>query len=129
MRRSPLLTALPAVLLCSCAGIAEPVVGGSYRVVLDSPYGGEGGALLELVGPGIIGVSAPGAVLATHLAGDTLRILYFNDPAYVATPPPVAFQLEMQAGASAPQGRVLQVTDAAGRLRDFVGSYDIRFTR
>jgi hypothetical protein len=129
MRALRLVPAIALIAAASCVDLAEPSIGGAYRVVLDSPFGGEGAALLEFVGPGIIGVAAPGAVVATHASGDTLRVLYVNDPQRPAAPPPVAFQLEMAPGMAVPAARVLQVADPAGRMRDFVDAYHVRYSR
>jgi hypothetical protein len=131
------MTAARKALLClfcaatagSCVEITELPLGGTYRAQVDSPFSSEGGALLELIGPGIQGVSAPGAVLVTRTIGDTLRIMILNNPLDISAAPPLAFELHMDDGMPVPQGRVLQVVAPNNRIRDFIAGYDVRFSR
>ena len=127
--RKALLSLLCAATAGSCVEITELPLGGTYRAQVDSPFSSEGGALLELIGPGIQGVSAPGAVLVTRTIGDTVRILILNNPLDIATAPPLAFELHMEEGVPVPQGRVLQVIAPNNRIRDFIAGYDVRFSR
>lgn len=127
--RNVLLCTLAAATAGSCVEITELPLGGTYRAQVDSPFNIEGGALLELIGPGIEGVSAPGAVLVTRVIGDTTRILIMNNPLDLATAPPLAFELQMAEGVSVPEGRVLQVIARNNQVRDFIAGYEIRFSR
>lgn len=127
--RKALLCLFAATAAGSCVEVTEVPLGGTYRAQLDSPFNTEGGALLELIGPGIQGVSAPGAVLVTRTIGDTVRILILNNPRILATAPPLAFELHMDEGAVVPESRVLQVVGPNNRIRDFIAGYDVRFSR
>jgi hypothetical protein len=124
----PLLTAL---FLASCTETTQPSLGGVYRATLQSQsMGGEGGAIIQLVGPGIQAVTAPpGLVLATHTAGDTTRVLVLAEPSRTAALPGISFHLTMADGTGVPRASVLQVVDASSRLRPFAESYDVHFSR
>lgn len=128
VRRTLLLLAA-ALGAGSCVEITELPLGGTYRASLDSPFNAEGAALIELIGPGIQGVSAPGAVLMTRTVGDTVRILIMNNPLNLATAAPLAFELRMDDGVAVPEARVLQVAAPNNRTRDFVAGYGVRFSR
>ncbi len=125
--RPALLCSLLA-LSASCVELTEVPVGGVYRVTLES-QGGEGGAVFQLVGPGIQEiVPTPGAVAAVHTAGDTLRIMLLADPRISATAP-LAFDLTMADGSPVPHASVLQVISPINRRRDFAASYRVTFSR
>jgi hypothetical protein len=112
----------------SCVELTEVPVGGVYRVTLES-QGGEGGAVFQLVGPGIQQIApTPGAVAAVHAAGDTLRVMLLADPRIAATAP-LAFDLTMADGAGVPDASVLQVIAPNNRRRDFASSYRVTFSR
>lgn len=127
--RKALLCLFAAATAGSCVEITELPLGGTYRAQVDSPFNAEGGALLELIGPGIQGVSAPGAVLVTRQIGDTMRILILNNPLDLSTAPPLAFELHMEEGVTVPASRVLQVVAPNNRIRDFIAGYDVRYSR
>lgn len=120
---------LPFLLLTtSCLDPTELPVGGVYRATLQA-QGGESGALIELVGPGIQEVSAPSSVLATHVAGDTVRVLILADPRRIAAPPPLSFNVTMAEGAGIPRASVKQVVDHTNLPRDFAETYVVNFSR
>lgn len=123
-----LLPCLLAPAAASCVDPTEVPIGGVYRATLLS-QGGEGGAVIELVGPGIQGIAAPGSVAAVHSAGDTTRVLVLADPRNIASPAPIAFDVTMAAGAGVPRATVLQVVAANNRKREFPGSYTVHFSR
>ena len=125
--RPALLCSLLA-LTASCVELTEVPVGGVYRVTLES-QGGEGGAVLQLVGPGIQQIDpTPDAVAAVHTAADTMRIMLLANPR-VASTAPLAFDLTMADGAGVPEASVLQVISPANRRRDFPTSYRVTFSR
>lgn len=125
--RPALLCSLLA-LSASCVELTEVPVGGVYRVTLEA-QGGEGGAVFQLVGPGIQQIApTPGAVAAVHTAGDTMRIMLLSDPR-VSSTAPLAFDLTMADGTGVPDASVLQVISGANRRRDFPGSYRVTFSR
>lgn len=126
-----LCLALLCPLLASAASCVEPTevpVGGVYRVTLQA-QGQEGGALFQLVGPGMQEIAAPGLVAAAHTSGDTMRVLILADPRSVASPAPISFQLTMAEGAGVPRASVLQVISATNRRRDFASAYTVTFAR
>ncbi len=131
MPRAATRAFLPSLLLLLTASCLEPTeipIGGVYRATLQA-QGGESGAIVELVGPGIQDVSAPSSVLATHTAGDTVRILILADPRNIAAPPPLSFYVTMQGGVGVPSYSVKQVIDFTNGVRNFPGSYVINFSR
>lgn len=119
---------LLTLLTTSCLEPTEVPIGGAYRASLQA-QGGESGAVIELVGPGILEVTSPSSVVATHVAGDTMRIMILADPRRIATPPPLSFNLTMEDGVPVPTARVLQVTDFNNHIRDFPETYTLNFTR
>ncbi|HXV86845.1 MAG TPA: hypothetical protein VD793_09110, partial [Gemmatimonadales bacterium] len=67
------LVALVGSLLAACLGDAvEPVR--DLRVVLESPHGAEGAAVMEVVGVGVSDVVGPAGTY-THVSGDTTRVV------------------------------------------------------
>ena len=127
-RIRPFLLLPLLVLATSCLQPTELPVGGVYRATLQA-QGGEAGALIELVGPGIQDVSAPSSVLATHVAGDTVRVLILADPRRIAAPPPLSFNVTMADGVGIPSASVKQVVDFTNLPRDFPESYVVNFSR
>ena len=125
--------ALLCPLLASAASCVEPTevpVGGDYRVTLETRGGGEAGALIQLVGPGMQEIATtPGAVAAVHTSADTMRIMLLADPRFTASPSPLSFDLTMAAGAAVPRASVLQVISGNNRRRDFASSYTVTFSR
>lgn len=120
---------LPFLLLAaSCLEPTELPIGGVYRATLQA-QGGESGAVIELVGPGIQEVSAPSSVLATHVAGDTVRILILADPRNIAAPPPLSFNVTMADGVGVPRASVKQVVDFNNLVRNFPDTYVVNFSR
>lgn len=105
-------------------------MGGVYRVTLEARGGGEGGALIQLVGPGMQEIATtPGAVAAVHTSADTMRIMLLADPRYSASPSPLSFDLTMAEGAGVPRASVLQVISVSNRRRDFASTYTVIFSR
>lgn len=129
----PFRVVLPllALALASCAETTEPRLGGVYRATLQSQsMGGEGGAIIQLVGPGIQAVSAPpGLVLASHTAGDTTRVLVLAEPSRTTALPGISFHVTMADGVGVPHASVLQVVDNASQMRPFADSYGVHFSR
>ncbi|HEX6910775.1 MAG TPA: hypothetical protein VF142_10270 [Longimicrobium sp.] len=124
----PVLLCSLLVLAASCVELTGVPVGGVYRVTLES-QGGEGGAVFQLVGPGIQQIApTTGAVAAVHTAGDTLRVMLLADPR-VASTAPLSFDLTMADGMGVPDASVLQVISPANRRRDFPASYRVTFSR
>lgn len=127
-----LCRALLCSLLVPAASCIEPTelpVGGAYRVTLQA-QGGEGGAVIQLVGPGVQEIATtPGAVAAVHTSADTTRVLLLADPRTTASPSPLSFDLTMAEGAGVPRASVLQVISGSNRRRDFPDSYTVIFSR
>lgn len=125
--------ALLCPLLVSAASCVEPTqvpVGGDYRVTLETRGGGEAGAVIRLVGPGMQEIATtPGAVAAVHTSADTMLIMLLADPRYTAAPSPLSFDLRMAEGAAVPRASVLQVISGSNRRRDFASSYTVIFSR
>jgi hypothetical protein len=118
-----------ALLLAACNDATEPVLGGDYLGMVDSPFGVEGSALLEITHPDIRSVSAPGRVLVVRGVSErTLRLLVINPPR-LQNGGPLQFIVRMADGAVPPTGVVLAVAAPANEPRGFTGEYAVRFTR
>jgi hypothetical protein len=68
-------------------------------------------------------------VLATHVAGDTVRILILADPRNIAAPPPLSFNVTMADGTGVPRASVKQVVDFQNLVRNFPETYVVNFSR
>lgn len=133
MRIHPLARRLaPAALLlaaAACGTGTEPELGGEYLGMLDSPFGAEGAALIEITHPDIRSVSAPGRILvAQGVTERTVRLMLLNPPRN-QNGGPIAFVVRMASGARPPDGVVMDVASPGNRPREFVGGYTVRFTR
>jgi hypothetical protein len=123
------LLLLLAVPLASCVEPTQVRLGGAYRATLQS-QGGEGGAIIQLVGPGIEEVAGPpGTVVATYTAADTVRVLILAEPRRTAALPGISFHLTMAGGMGVPRASVLEVVDGNSQLRPFAESYHVHFSR
>jgi hypothetical protein len=122
------LAALPLA-LAACRGGTGPELGGAYVGQLDSPFSVEGAAVIDLTHPDLRSVSAPGRILvARGVSERTLRIVVINPPNQI-NGGPVSFVVRMADGAVPPRAEVVAVSGADNRARDFVGAYEVRFTR
>lgn len=118
-----------ALLLAACNESTEPALGGEYLGVVDSPFGVEGSALLEITHPDIRSVSAPGRVLVVAGVSErTLRLLVINPPR-LQNGVPLQFIVRMADGAVPPTGVVLEAAGPLNQARGFTGEYAVRFTR
>ena len=125
-RNVPFLLALAAA---GCGGATGPELGGDYVGRLDSPFSVEGAAVIDLAHPDLRSVSAPGRILAARGVGEgTLRILVINPPDQPGGGP-ITFVVRMAAGAVPPAAAVVAVSAPHDRARDFVGGYEVRFSR
>jgi len=110
----PVVAAVAGALLAGCLGdVAEPVR--DLRVVLDSPNGPEGAAVIELVGPGLGEVTAPAGIMFSHVAGDTTRVVILLDQAGT-----IEFTVQVS-GRTYPGVAVLQVADEQDNARSLAG--------
>ena len=129
LRSRNLLGLLLSLAAAACTAPTDSEIGGVYYAMLQS-QGGEGGAVIELVGPGIESVRPqPGSVLAMRTAGDTVRLLILADPRRTAALPAISFELTMAAGRAVPQAEVLQVIGTNSALRPYAASYSVHFSR
>lgn len=133
MRIHPLPRRLAAAALllgaAACDTGTGPELGGEYLGMLDSPFGAEGSALIEITHPDIRSVSAPGRILvAQGITERTVRLMLINPPRN-QNGGPITFVVRMASGARPPEGAVLAVASPDNRPREFVGGYTVRFTR
>ncbi|MBW3572388.1 MAG: hypothetical protein KY467_14900 [Gemmatimonadetes bacterium] len=133
MRNGRLLRRLAVAALAPCAAACdtgtEPVLGGEYLGMLDSPFAAEGAALIEITHPDIREVSAPGRILVAQGTTErTVRLMLLNPPRN-QNGGPIAFVVRMAPGARPPEAEVLAVAAPNNLARGFVGAYAVRFTR
>lgn len=106
--------ALAWAALAGCfADAVEPAR--DLRVLLESPNGDEGAAVIELVGPGLGEVTAPEGTVFTHVSGDTTRVVILLDD-----PGPIELTVHVQ-GLAFPGAAVLQVADDRDNVRPLAG--------
>lgn len=117
---------LVAVLLAAAAFLAAcndgPAPGpGAFTASLVSPHGAEGAAVLELVGPGIQGVSGDGArVWGRPGAGDTVTVVVIADEAGS-----LGFRVAVADTLRRPEARVVQVAGPDDALREALEGYRV----
>lgn len=131
IRPLPRRLAAAALLLAAaaCDTGTGPELGGEYLGMLDSPFGAEGAALIEISHPDIRSVSAPGRIMvAQGITERTVRVMLLNPPRN-QNGGPITFVVRMASGARPPDGVVMAVASPNHRAREFVGGYAVRFTR
>ncbi|HWK88827.1 MAG TPA: hypothetical protein VNP72_02495 [Longimicrobium sp.] len=116
-----------AGVLAACAETTGADLGGEYRGVVESPFFNEGGAVVELVGPGVVEVTAAMELFWTETRADTTRLVMINDPQRGGGP--LTFRVVTEDGFGPPAATVLEVVDGLDRLRDFLSTYRVQFTR
>lgn len=123
------LALLPLLLAAACNSGTEPVLGGEYLGMVDSPFSVEGSALVEITHPDLREIEAPGRTLAAKgVSENTVRVLIVNPPRN-QNGGPITFIVRMADGAVPPTGVVVAAAGPNNLPRDFVGEYAVRFTR
>lgn len=126
------LRATAALLLLASAGcedLTNPTLGGAYLGQVDSPFTVEGAVLFELPTAGLQSIVAPNRVLiAQTMADDVLRVLIINRPDR-GFGGPLSFVMQMDEGIPPQGGEVLAVSAPNDEIRDFVGGFELRFSR
>jgi hypothetical protein len=130
---NPTLRATTAVLLllasAACEELTEPSLGGAYLGQVDSPFTVEGAVLFELPTSGLQSVTAPNRVLIAQTVSDsTVRLLIINRPDR-GFGGPLSFLVEMDQGTPPRAGEILAVSAPNDEVRDFVGGFELRFSR
>lgn len=129
----PTLRATTAALLLLCAAacedLTEPTLGGAYLGQVDSPFTVEGAVLFELPTGGLQSITAPNRVLIAQTVSDgTVRVLIINRPDR-GFGGPLSFVVQMDAGTPPRGGDILAVSAPNDEIRDFVGGFELRFSR
>ena len=126
MTHRSILAALAAALaLGACdGGGTDSAPGGEYRAVLQSPHDAEGGAALELTGPGIQSVAVDAGSLFSQPTGGGTRVVVFSEPAGR-----IQFRVTMAPGQGPPEARVLEVVDGSDQPRASLDGYRVTFGR
>ena len=120
--RSLLRRVAPALLLALVAGCdgGPPSGAGTVTVELTSPEGGEGAALVRLVGPGLRTVTSLEGEAHAAARGDTLDVFVLR-----ADAGPLRFGLQLQDTTARPRGEVIQVAGPDNRLRPSLAGYGV----
>lgn len=118
--------ALAAIVPTACNfGLWGPSGSGVIEVMLVSPYGAEGAAVLELTGGVALGVVASeyGDTFYEH-HGDTTRAVMVLDEAGT-----IRFTVQTEDIGELPTVTVIQVAGGDNRLRADVSGYEVEFVR
>ncbi len=116
-----LLTAAAlAFLSCDEGALPEPPVPGDLAVVLLSPNGPEGAAVLETTDGGILQITSVSGQTAHWRAGGATRIVVLLD-----APGEIRFRLSVDNVRSPPEITIIEVADGDNRLRDDLSGYSV----
>jgi hypothetical protein len=117
-----LAVVVAAIVLASCGlDLGGPSGSGVIRVSLDSPYGADGAAVLELtggVGPSIV-ASELGDTFYEHAGGTTRAIVILREPGRIE------FTVRVEDVGAKPTVTLVQVADGANQLRTSLSDYEI----
>ena len=117
-----LVVAVAAFVVASCGlDLGGPGGPGVIRVTLDSPYGPDGAAVLELtggVGPSIV-ASEMGDTFYEHAGGTTRVIVILYQPGHIE------FTVRVEDVGARPSVTLVQVADGANQLRTSLSDYDV----
>lgn len=115
------LTALWAV---GCGSEGPESGPGVRTVVVVSPAGPEGAALVRLEGRGVEGVTAIDGRIFHHARGDTVRVVVVREDAGV-----LRFAVSLADTLAEPRGTVLEVADRENELRTGLSGYAVEIRR
>ncbi len=116
-----LLTAAAlAFLSCDEGALPEPPVPGDLAVVLLSPNGLEGAAVLETTDGGILQITSVGGQTTHWRTGGATRIVVLLD-----APGEIRFTLSVDNVESPPEITIIEVADGDNRLRDDLSGYSV----
>jgi hypothetical protein len=114
-----------AVVLTGACGDGGPESGpGTLTATVHSPNGAEGSAVVTFFGEGIGNITPLTGRVFDQRRGDTLRVVLVNDEAGE-----LSFAVAVADTTRPPSGLVLEVADAADRLRSATAGYSLEFRR
>jgi hypothetical protein len=128
MRTLSVIAGLTGALLLAACDDGGPSGPGAYTVRVENSESPPSGAVLELYGKGITGVSSSGStrVFSVPLTGRSgVRVVAVNPLSG-----PVEFRIEVKdLGRDVPRGEVLEATDAQNLPSQAVSRYKVRVFR
>jgi hypothetical protein len=127
LRSTSLLLFATLLSLGACergGGGTPPEDGGEYRAVLESPFGAEGAAAIELTGAGILSITTTTGRIFTQSAGTTAHVVLVQEPAGS-----IEFRVTTAEGQAPPAARVVEVADGNDQPRASLAGYRVTFSR
>jgi hypothetical protein len=121
-----LIASVVALVRCSPDGPIEPrgAAPGALTLVLRSPNGAEGAALLDIAGTYVTGVGADGSAVYSHPDGDRLRIAIAR-----AQPGELRAIVALSDTTRPLDARVVQVAGPTNALRGSLAGYTVEVRR
>ena len=117
-----LVVAATAIVVASCGlDLGGPSGSGVIRVTLDTPYGPDGAAVLEItgaVGPRVV-ASELGRTFYEHSGETTRAIVILDEPGHIE------FTLRVEDVGHRPTVTLVQVADGANQLRTSLSEYEV----
>lgn len=119
-----LVASLAALGAVACGGEGPESGPGVRTVVVVSPAGPEGAALVRLEGPGVEGVMAIDGRIFHHARGDTVRVVVVREESGE-----IRFAVSLADTLAEPRGTVLEVADGENELRTGLSGYAVEIRR
>ena len=124
MRTRLFIPLFAAAALAACDSGTGAEAGGEYIAALESPYGAEGGAILEMTDTGVESVDAGSLSLFQQPVSGGRRLILVREPAGR-----LEFRVRLTPGSAMPEIRVLEVVDGDDQPRPTMDGYTVSFTR
>lgn len=102
----------------------EPPAGGTYRAVLESPNGAEGGASIRVTGGGIERITSATGQVFSEANSSGARVVILREPAGT-----LEFDVVVGPGHGAPTAEVTEVVDGGDQVRPALSGYRVTLTK
>lgn len=123
-RAARAVVAAAAIVLSAACGSdsGEPRPSATWSAVLESPFGDEGAAVLELEGDVVAARAPQGTRVMHNRSGGVTRLVVVRDE-----PGTITFEIDLPEGDAAPAATVVEVSGPDDALRATTSGYSVVF--